>query len=265
METKKCIRCGEVKREIDFFNDYKNGGKRNHCKKCHTTQSNQWRDKDSKENPEKYRKATHKYAKSHKKEKAERTRKYNASHPEKVKEWKLRERRRNGINARVLLTEEERYLRSLELVEYRKRYRELHREDSNIKLKEKYKNNIEHRLAVTIRNRINKAIISEIKPASAIRDLGCTVKELRFYLEGKFIDGMAWGNHGQWHIDHIIPFAFFNLTVREQFLKACHYTNLQPLWAKDNLTKSSKLPNGTNARERMSKRAGTSAKGARSI
>ena len=50
---------------------------------------------------------------------------------------------------------------------------------------------------------------------------------------------MAWKNYGKWHIDHIIPLDSFDLTIREQLLEACHFTNLQPLWEEDNLKKGS--------------------------
>lgn len=106
------------------------------------------------------------------------------------------------------------------------------------------KTNVQYRLACSLRSRLRKALQRNTKVGSPVRDLGCTIPELKFYLEGQFQDGMTWENHSLkgWHIDHKIPLAFFDLTNREQFLKACHYTNLQPLWAKENLTKSSKVP-----------------------
>ena len=63
---------------------------------------------------------------------------------------------------------------------------------------------------------------------------------LQCYLEGKFTEGMTWENHGKWHIDHIKPCCSFNLEDEEEQKKCFHYTNLQPLWATDNLVKSGK-------------------------
>jgi hypothetical protein len=51
---------------------------------------------------------------------------------------------------------------------------------------------------------------------------------------------MTWGNHGEWHIDHIRPLRSFDLTVRDQVLEACNWSNLQPLWAIDNLRKGAR-------------------------
>ena len=70
--------------------------------------------------------------------------------------------------------------------------------------------------------------------------LGADANFVREHLEKQFKPGMSWANHTKdgWHIDHKIPCASFDLTKPEEQQKCFHYTNLQPLWARENLTKS---------------------------
>jgi hypothetical protein len=101
----------------------------------------------------------------------------------------------------------------------------------------KYNNDTNYRLALNLRNRLSYAIRCRV---SAVRDLGCSIEDLKRHLESKFQEGMTWENYGSWHIDHIKPLAAFNLQDSEDLRFACHYSNLQPLWAKDNLKKGNK-------------------------
>lgn len=106
----------------------------------------------------------------------------------------------------------------------------------------RYHSDINFKLRKILRCRVLNALSGQVKGASVIENLGCSVEDLRKHLESKFLPGMTWGNHGinGWHIDHIEPLANFDLTDPEQVKIACRYTNLQPLWAKDNLTKADK-------------------------
>jgi hypothetical protein len=106
------------------------------------------------------------------------------------------------------------------------------------------KEDISYKIKVRLRQRISQAVRRKIlnnKAGSAIHDLGCTIEELIIYLEAQFKDGMTWDNYGDWHIDHIIPLSSVDLSNREDFLKVAHYTNLQPLWAEENLKKYNKM------------------------
>lgn len=95
----------------------------------------------------------------------------------------------------------------------------------------------EFKLRMYLRSRINKAIRRIVKQGSAVKDLGCSIEYFKNYIELKFKSLMSWDNYGEWELDHIIPLAKFNLTIREEFEKACHYTNYQPLWKADNRAK----------------------------
>ncbi len=107
----------------------------------------------------------------------------------------------------------------------------------------KKKTDIQYKLSENLRGRLRNAIQGNQKVGSAVKDLGCTIDELKTYLESKFKPSMTWDNYGfyGWHIDHIKPLASFDLTDRKQFLEVCHYTNLQPLWANENLSKGKKV------------------------
>lgn len=74
-----------------------------------------------------------------------------------------------------------------------------------------------------------------------IADLGCTYATLRSYIETRFQKGMNWNNRGKngWGPDHVIPCVCFDVTDDEQRRQCFHYTNLQPMWYRDNLTKNS--------------------------
>ena len=125
----------------------------------------------------------------------------------------------------------------------RKAYNEANRDKINSNKKNRLKTDIQYKLSHNLRLRLHSAIKNNQKIGSAVKDLGCTIDELKTYLESKFQSEMTWDNWtiDGWHIDHIKPLASFNLTNKQQFLEACHYTNLQPLWAKDNRLKSDKI------------------------
>jgi len=107
--------------------------------------------------------------------------------------------------------------------------------------KERRHNDVCYNLTNNLRTRLYNAIKKGWKAGSAVTDLGCSIEFFKDYIEQRFQTGMTWGNYGAWHLDHIKPLANFDLTDREQFLRACYYTNYQPLWAIDNLSKGKKI------------------------
>lgn len=157
------------------------------------------------------------------------------------KEYKIKN------NERQVELKQKHYLKHKDKIKNRvKEYNKINR---NAMRKALYKNRPEQKIVHNQRVRLNELLKSK-KQNSTTKLLGCTAIELKTHIEKQFEKGMTWDNYGLygWHLDHIIPCAMFNL-FDENDLKQCfHYTNLQPLWAKDNLLKSDKIlkPTQTN-------------------
>jgi hypothetical protein len=100
---------------------------------------------------------------------------------------------------------------------------------------------VNFRVLCNLRKRLWEAVKNNVKSASTKTLLGCTSDELKIHLENKFTDGMNWDNYGKWHIDHIIPCCSFDMGSSDKQKECFHFSNLQPLWAIDNLIKGGRI------------------------
>jgi hypothetical protein len=104
------------------------------------------------------------------------------------------------------------------------------------------------KIACVLRSTLNGYLRrrGQVRPStlSAVRSLGCSLLEFKTYIEQKFTAGMSWENHGVngWHLDHRTPLSSVDLTDPVQLQKVIHYTNLQPMWAADNIRKRGSVP-----------------------
>ena len=178
------------------------------------------------------------YYQNHKEEILEQHKEYRENHKEEIFEYRENNKEEASDYAKEYYQNNKE-----EILEQHKEYRENHKEEANERHNNRKKTDINYKLACNLRTRLNVAIKNNYKSGSAVKDLGCSIPQLREYLESKFQPGMTWDNWSKcgWHIDHIIPLSKFNLENREELLKAVYFTNLRPLWAKDNISKGDKL------------------------
>lgn len=122
---------------------------------------------------------------------------------------------------------------------YKKNYVEKNRDLINKRMSGRKKNEPILKLKMLYRSKLNKILGSHKE--STFELIGCSPNHLKEHLEKQFKNGMSWDNHGLygWHIDHIIPLSSAKTT--EEMKKLCHFTNLQPLWALENIRKRNKL------------------------
>jgi len=115
-------------------------------------------------------------------------------------------------------------------------------------LRYKLSTDLEFRILRNCRSRVAYAVRSQFssKSAKTMELIDCTITDLKLRLEALFQEGMSWGNYGfgagKWNIDHVRPCSSFDMSDPEMQRQCFHYSNLQPLWHKDNLAKSDRLP-----------------------
>jgi hypothetical protein len=141
-------------------------------------------------------------------------------------------------------------------LDYAKKYRENNKDKCNEyfnknaekiykqrakKEKERRKTDISYRIYSNLRHRLHRAIKQNKKTQNTLDYLDCSIEELKIHLEKQFKKGMTWDNYGKWHIDHIKPCSSFDLSIETEQKMCFHYSNLQPLWAIENIKKSAKI------------------------
>lgn len=136
------------------------------------------------------------------------------------------------------------------LKQYNKKYYQSHRKKclqrGSSYIKNRLKTDTLFRLLYNLRSRVNKAVKNNYKKSrTTLELLGCTIPELKQHLQKQFKKGMNWKNYGKgkkkWHIDHIKQCSIFDLSKLKEQRKCFHYTNLRPLWAKENLSRKKKI------------------------
>jgi hypothetical protein len=203
METKVCSKCN-IQKKLDEFNKCSRvkNGRKSECRDCQKIYS----------------------------------KKYRIVNKEKIKEY----------NKKWNVTNQNYYF------DYFKNYYEVNYEREKNRKNEWRKNNPDYakqyqkkrkkedvlfNLICSMRNQVNRIVKSDNSRTTDI--IGCSPQELKEHLEKQFVSGMTWENRNEWHIDHIIPLSLAQ--TEDELYKLCHYTNLQPLWAEENLKKSNKI------------------------
>lgn len=225
MKKKICSKCGEEKELNEFTKDKRRkNGVTGVCLICRNEKR---RNLESK-NPEIYRQKRKKYTQEKKEEISKQRKWYYKNNKFRFQESQKRRRKENPEKFNYYWKSEEHRRKQIKWACDGLKKRLL--VDGNLRM---IKN-----LRARFRNYIKQKNYKKEKGFFEI--IGLSPNELKIYIENLFTEGMSWDKMGkEIHIDHIIPLS--SAKTQEELLKLCHYTNLQPLWAKENLKKSNKV------------------------
>jgi hypothetical protein len=233
MKYKKCTLCHKHKTTNNFYKDKRKKSKlTSECKKCAKIRNNKYR----LEHKEYFKEYYKKYCIKNKEKIQIQHKKYHLlnknKHNKQCKKWK-----KTHPNSWSLWYKNNKEHRKI----YMKSYQLTHKKERAVYRKNQRKNNIRVRILDSLRARFGLIFIKRNRSLSTMFLIGCEIDYLLYYLQNKFTDNMNWDNYGKWHIDHIKPCCSFDLSKIEEQKKCFHYTNLQPLWAIDNIKKGSKI------------------------
>ena len=222
METKVCSKCSLEKNICEFYKRKDNkDGYRADCKFCFNERVLEYK----KNNEEKIRQLRKDYFQKNKQSLLEKKQIWRKNNPEKYK----KQVKDYWDKVKVFQTEK----KKIWINNNRKKYNDYW---NNRKEEEP-----EFKLLTNMRSRLSKYLkkLNISKTNKTFDIVGCTPQELKEHLEKQFSNGMTWENRVEWHIDHIIPLS--SAKTEEELYKLCHYTNLQPLWAIENMKKGNKI------------------------
>lgn len=237
MERKTCSKCS-INKELCEFNKNKlsKDGHKPYCRECQKIDTKIYKSK----NKEKIKESSKQYFIKNSDRIMKVHDEYRTNNIEKIKE-RQKKYYKNNKTKYILQQQIYRENNREKVNENKRRYQSQRRESDYL-----------YKLTENMRCRVRDymKIKNITKRNKTFEIVGCTPKELSQYIELQFTDIMSWDNYGKfgWHIDHIIPLD--SAKTEEELYKLCHYTNLQPLWWNENLSKGPKiltsLPDNSN-------------------
>jgi hypothetical protein len=221
---KICTHCKEEKlRFVDFSTiirkNRKNPQIQSQCKQCHSKTTTESRNKDR----EKY---------------LARQAQWREKNKEKIKAYHEDEREANLIRFKEYrrINKE-----AIKLAKHKHSQNPENKAKRNEKARLRKRLDSAFRIMANVRTRIHN-ILKQNKVEKTDKLLGCNKTQLKIWLNFQLYDNLTWDNYGYtWHIDHIIPLAFFDLSDVNEQLLACNWSNLRPLYVEENLSKNDKI------------------------
>lgn len=214
---KICSKCNESKPTEEFLRG-------NICKVCRKIYEKEYREK----NAEKIKEYHKNIYINNKDSIIKRTTQYLKNNPHIKKNQYL-----NKIDENRRKRKEYYYNNKDKSKKYKEKNRDKIRKRVLIYINNKLRTDVNFKILHNLRRRLHHITTDEIRKYDKTINLtGCSISELKIYLESKFLPTMTWENYGPlWHIDHIVPCYSFDLSKEEEQRKCFHYTNLQPLFA----------------------------------